>query len=573
MQITFKSKFVLQMKKPFTLKETYTAQCLGMENNNGVISVDLRTISNKALYGFMKSTFPVFMLSSANAQYRSSLFAKIKETYIKVANDFLANYYPNTKYDRELFNHQKSALTLMTHRQHNLLAFSPGAGKTITSASISKILKLSRTIIICPASLKFNWYNELSAEWGFDPLLFTLLDSKKSKCLYAFDERFVICNFEMVERYYDHLTKYEVKHFIIDEAHYAKNTKTKRFKNLHKLIKKYPNARVTMLTGTPIVNRVNDMFSYFKLVGHPLGDNYAAFLRDYTIVSGTRGSKIIGSKNIDDLRLKINNLMIRVRTEDCVDLPELMVKKYFFELGDIKGEYEQYVAEMYNQKKALEEASDQQEKNKLGMAIKASIHTLNRLLATSKVQNIIPLIDQLIENDRDVIVFSGYRGPLLELEEHYGSACSKVIGGMSAENKNKAVQRFTKDKDCRVFLGNFVAAGVGINLVNSQDVIFLNMPFTPDLLEQSYKRAFRIGQKNNVRVYYALVRETIDERLFDLVTEKSEDTDALVDEGSNSVIHYRGIQGQLFNNLMSDYEKKNNIVSTNQEVIEFASIK
>lgn len=431
---------------------------------------------------------------------------------------------------------------------------------TITSATLSKVLRIPRTIVICPAGVKWSWFHDMTDDWGYDKLMWTILDAKKSKSIYAFQERFVVINYEMINKHFDHLTKFNAGHIIIDECQKIKNTKTKNYKAVQKLVKHFPKARVTLLSGTPITNRVDDLFAYFKLCGHPLGANYLKFLRDYTITDSVRGgTRVMGAKNVDELRLKISNFMIRKRTEECLDLPDLLIKKYHFEMGDIKGKYEEKMKELYATKQELDNAEGVKAKNQVKTKIKANIHTLNRLLATSKVRNVIPLIDQLVENGRDVIVFSGYRDPIFDLERHYGEQCVKVIGGMDAHEKNAAIQKFVKDKSCNVFLGNFKAAGVGINLVNSRDVIFLNFPFTPDDLEQPYKRAHRIGQEHNVNVYYTIVKESIDEHIFSMIVGKTKDINSILDEGKDGVVHYNQIPNELFNRLIADYEVKNNI--------------
>ena len=118
------------------------------------------------------------------------------------------------------------------------------------------------------------------------------------------------------------------------------------------------------------------------------------------------------------------------------------------------------------------------------------------------------------------------------------------------------IDRFKNDPECYVFLGNMKAAGVGINLVNSSDVIFMNFPFTPDDLEQAYKRAHRIGQNQKVRVYYTYAKGTIAERIFSLIDDKTVDINAIVDEGKGGVVHYGNIQGKLWKDLMLDYEQR-----------------
>lgn len=560
--IEFADKFNLRFNKYWSENEIEVARCIGMSVDGRIITADTRTISPHAIKDFIMKCFPTVMMSESQRFFRENLFSQLRTVYKEIYADFTDNYHPKANYERELFKHQKNSLSLMIHRQYNLLSFEQGLGKTITSATLSKILGISRTIVIAPAGVKWNWYHDMTDDWGFDKFLWTILDSKKSKSVYAFQERFVVVNFEMIEKHFDYLTRANVGHIIIDECQKIKNAKTRNYKSVDRLVKHFPKARVTLLSGTPITNRVNDIFAYFKLCNHPLGNNYASFLKNYTISQGSRaGSRVIGAKNVDELRIKISNFMIRKKAEECLDLPELLIKKYYFEMGDIKGEYEEFIREMHENKNALENTTDKQEKAQIKLKIKGNIHTLNRMLSTSKVKNVIPLIDGLVEQGEDVIVFSGYRAPILELERHYGHSCVKVIGGMDSYEKSKAIRRFTGEKDCNVFLGNFKAAGVGINLVNSSHVIFLNFPFTPDDLEQPYKRAHRIGQKKNVNVYYTIVKDSIDEKIFEMIVGKTKDINSIIDDGKQGVVHYNSIENELFNSLMTEYEKKNGIES------------
>jgi len=567
--VQFEDKYTLRFHKPWSEREVSIAQSIGMRIDGDLLFADVRVISAHSIYGFLKECFPVFMMSERDAIFRKNLFDSMRTVYNDIYQDYLENYYTKTNYERDLFNHQNRTLSLMIHRQFNLLSFEQGLGKTITSATLSKVLGIPRTIVVAPAGVKWNWFHDMTDDWGYDKMLWTILDAKKSKSVYAFRERFVIVNYEMIIKHFDHLVKYDVGHIIFDECQKIKNVKTKNFKAAEKLVKRFPKARVTLLSGTPITNRVNDLFAYFKLCGHILGKNYSHFLREYTISESNRGgARVIGAKNTDELRLKISNFMIRKRAEECLDLPDLLIKKYYFEMGDIKGEYEDLIGELYKNKKELDDTTDVKQKNMIKVKIKANIHTLNRVLATSKVANVIPLIDKLVDEGEDVIVFSGYRAPIHLLEDHYKGKCVKVIGGMDAHQKNEAIQKFTKNENCKIFLGNFKAAGVGINLVNSSNVIFLNFPFTPDDLEQPYKRAHRIGQTKNVKVYYTIVKDSIDEHIFNMIVGKTKDINSILDEGKEGVVHYDNIQNELFKELIRGYEIKHNI---NQEA-GFASI-
>lgn len=563
-------RYRVKFYKPvWNSNEEELAECLSIARDGGSYICDVRTTNNKALFEFLKICFPSILSSSDSSVFRKELFSRLKKMYADLFNEFMDNHYPTLGYDKELYGFQKKVLSEIMYNKSKLLAMDMGTGKSITSASVSKLLKINRTIIIGPTLVKWNWMQNMTEDWQYDPLLWTILDRQKSKCLHAFlTERFVVVNYEMIDKYWNHLVKSKVDHIIFDEVHKCKNTRTATFKRCHKLIKKFPNARVTLLTGTPFTNRVVDMFAYLKMGGHPLGKSITKFKEQYAVTSGMRGNKVIGTKNLPDLRAKISNFMIRLKAESCLDLPPLIIKNYYFDVGELSGEYSEKMDELA-QMKAEYDTLQGKEKAQKGTQMRGNIHTLNRLASESKVQPIIKLIDSLHEQDKKVIVFSGYTAPLDMLEEHYGNASIKINGSVGAHKRQALIDRYKSDPDCKVFLGNFKAAGVGINLVNSNHVIFMNFPFTPDDLEQPYKRAHRIGQKEKVHVYYTLGRGTIDERVYEIIKDKSADINSLIDDNKN-VVNYGSLEGQLFKSLIADYNKKKGIVT---EDAQFVSVK
>lgn len=533
--------------------ELFLASCCDMQVlNNQSIVADIRITRKSALSGFMKTCFPQHYESPAFKVFREKLFPQIKSMYNDMYKDFMSNYYTKLKLPdgRDLFKHQKKTLAESVHKRVNLWALDMGLGKTLTAASLSVITQSKRTIIICPTLVKWNWFEDMTRVWGFNPLYWTIIDAEKSKCTKAFQERFVVINFEQVEKYLDYLLSDVISHIVIDEGHAYKNLKSLRSKALIKLISKSKNARITFLSGTPITNRVNDLYSYLKLSNHPLGLRSQKYFEDtYTVKVGARGGKIVGAKNLDDLSIKINNFMTRLRSEDCLDLPPMIITNYYFEPDELTDEYVQELNNLRDKKERYDSLHGV-EKQKMNTEIKNNIHTLNRLVSTSKVSNISKLIDSLIEVGEKVVVFCSYKDPINELEKRYLKSCVKIDGSVQAHTRQGLINKFKNDKDCMVFLGNMSAAGIGINLVNAKHVIMMNFPFTPDKIEQAQKRLHRPGQTSTVNVYYTIAKGTIDEHIFNLMSEKSNDINKIIDGGNDNVVSYGSLPMMLFRKLI-----------------------
>ena len=540
-------------KNNWSEDDKFSAHCIGLvEDGDRSFIGDVKYVWPEALSKFLFECF-TFLYAEKESARKKQIFDTLKKMYVTHRNWIKSEYLSKTDYERELYKHQQNAITEMIHKRFNFLSFDMGLGKTITSATISKIMRIKRTIIIAPAGVKWNWFHDMTDDWGFNPIYWTILDSKKNKCIKAFLERFVVINYEMIDKHWDHLIKSEVGHIIIDECHLIKNHKTGRYKSVEKLVRHFSKARVTLLSGTPITNRVNDLFAYFKLAKHPLGKNNTYFLNRYTAkITGFKGDKIVGAKNIEELSMRQSNFMIRKKTEECIDLPDLIVNKYYIDESEITDEYKRTLADMYqNRMKAAEGSDDIQQLENLT----ENVHSLNRILATSKARKIIELIDNIRSQGRKVIVFATYKAALAALEEHYGFGCVKITGDVNAHKRSTLINRFLKDPECQVFLGNVKAAGVGINLVNASDVIFMNFPFTPDDIEQPQKRAHRIGQKRAVNVYYTIVKNSIDEHIYSLIVDKSTDINNVLDKGKKGVVHYGAVENRVFNKLINQYAK------------------
>jgi len=548
-------------KHSWTSEDHFSAACVGMKKiNEQTYEVDVRLTWPEAFISFLDFVFPGFQ-DPIRAQQKKAVLNQIRNKYKRVKNDFDEIYKPSIQYEKTPWRHQFQGWERAVPRKVSMFAFEQGLGKTIESITLSKITRAKRTIIITTSLIKWSIYDDMTKDWGYNPLYWTIWDATRSKCVKAFVERFVVINYESIPKYYEQLTSDDCQHIIIDECHKIKNPSTRNFKEVKKLLKNFKSARVTLLSGTPMPNRVIDLFGYFKLVNHPLGQNKKWFKERYELRKGSGwGSKVIGIKNEAELKMRMSNFMIRKKTEECIDLPELIIKKFFFDMDDIQEEYNQIIEEMYQSKVAKEEAMERNEIQQSAGNLKQNIHTLNRLLATSKAKKAVELIDSLNADGKKVIVFCSYKYPLEWLKEHYKDKSVMIDGSVPSHKRKLYVDKFKEDnEDCMILLGQNKAAGIGINVTNAHNVIFLNMPFTPDDLEQPYKRAHRPGQKLNVLVYYLMCRDSIDEHVYSMILSKTNDINSLIDEGKKGVVHYGSIENEVFNILINQYKSSKGI--------------
>lgn len=549
--ITFSKPYEVSMhKRLWSEQELALSKCLWLKHDveESVIIADLTTTTKVALLEFLKAAFSRVMEHPAEELFRNDLLKEIDARYDKMHALIAERYFPKLGYQDKLYHHQREACCQMVNKKINLLAYEMRTGKTKIAATLSKMLNLKRTVVICPDVMKWGWYWDLTDKiTEFNELYFTILDSQKSKTLKAFQERFVVVNFEGIPKHFAYLTKEPIDHIIVDEAHYVKNFNSARFKNLKKLIDANPDARITLLTGSPIVNRVNDMFAYLKIAGHPLAENYSAFLRDFSLSSKGRGNqmKLTGVKNSSELWSKMSNFMLRKRQAECFDMPPKTFSKIFFELDDYKDEYEAAIKELLEKKDATN--------------LDSSIHTANIVIAKSKISGLIEFVENMIEQGKKVCLYGSYKDPIHMLEAHFGDRCVVVDGSIDGHEKDRRKRMFTEDPNISVFIGNMKAAGIGINLSVSNDIIFMNFPLSPGDIVQSMMRLDDPKKKECVNVYYAMCKESIDEYLFELVAEKVADANAVVDNKLTDH-SYVNVQDVLLKKLREQYNMPQEVI-------------
>lgn len=597
------SKDKIVLTSNFTPEQLFSAQCIGFaaDTNGKTLVANLKEVSPNGMKAGLEYLFPsIFGPNVVSTQVRDHVNNQLREAYKVIYRDFVAkneSEFPVHETGEKLMKHQIMDLIPLINRKNNLLAWEQGVGKTIELYAISKLLGVERTVVICPAFVKRAWYRGLVNEWGVDPTVFTIYDSAKSKTIKAFfDEKIVIVNYEMAGKFFDQITDGpKIGHIVIDECQKLKNSATSAFKGVAKLVKKYPDAKITLASGTPVTNRFNDLLAYLRLTSHPLGNDKKLFENRYLDI-GSRG-KVIGVKNEKELFRNISSFMFRRTTAETLSLKPSIIHKMYFQLDEYKAEYEAVLDEirksieereryrvdnstviqtyeemryrvsvLYAEKaqeyKSSKRALDQFRKDNIEVLEKyindtnlrslSSLNSLNIVTSMAKINGVMEMVDNMISEGVKVAIFGGYHKPLEALKARLGDKAVLITGKTSLQQRNLSLEKFVEDPECLVYLANFEAGGVGINGLQHvcNNVIVLNMPFTPDKVEQAIARLDRKGQKNPVNIYYAICEQSIDEDLFALVSEKSRDINSVINHGKVIAMVYDDIQETLFSELI-----------------------
>lgn len=421
------------------------------------------------------------------------------------------------------FNHQKDGIKFLIKNKKCILADDMGLGKTYQSIVAALESGSERVLIICPSSLKINWMREVQnfcddvsiiqgTHWN--PTRFTIMNYDILKNFHTIEEK--------NKEYEDWELRREIADFnpdllILDEAHYIKNHKSKRGAILKDLSKNFNCDRVWLLTGTPIANRPMDYYNLLSIIDSPVANNWVHYAKTYC--EGMRfkkGGKYVwvtkGASNLGELSTKTKRTILRRKKEDVLDLPEKLITPVYLELQNVDG-YKS-VWENYMTKRKLEGKKGNPAKDIVEMTL------LRSFIAMETVPYSIEKTEEALELNKKVIIFCNFNDEMDYFLRHFGNKAVSVRGGMTDKQKQMSVDRFQEDDSCMVFVGQIKAAGVGLTLTKAEIVIMNSLDWVPGTHEQAEDRAYRIGQKETVNIYYMLIDDTIDTLVWHILNEK-----------------------------------------------------
>jgi SWI/SNF-related matrix-associated actin-dependent regulator 1 of chromatin subfamily A len=429
--------------------------------------------------------------------------------------------------------HQKVAIEKLLANDKFILADDMGLGKTTSAIIASLESGAKKILIICPASLKINWQREIE---NYSDRKTLIVEGRKWGS--TFD--YYIINYDIVKNYHSTETpeigqennnsiineKFDLA--IVDEAHYISNTTAQRTKLINDILKNIP--KVWLLTGTPMTSKPINYYNLLRIVNSNVTLNWQGYVRRYCggyqfTVNKKKIWNTGGATNLDELRMRTKNLVLRRMKTDILDLPDKIITPIFL---DLKSTY--YDEELEDFLRITSEA-----KNKESLSI-----TINRLMkvrqivSQEKINYTCELIDRCLEQGKKVIVFTNFTMSLDTLHEKYKKNSVVLDGRMSKEKRQQSVDRFQNEDKVKIFISNIVAGGVGITLTAAEVVIMNDLSFVPAHHSQAEDRAFRYGQKKNVLVYYPIFENTIEKIVYNMLQKKKNIIDQVMGDGDFS---------------------------------------
>lgn len=433
-----------------------------------------------------------------------------------------------------LYPYQKQGVDFITSRKTTILADEPGLGKTIQAIAAINCLYQQKgyilpTLIVCPSPLKINWFRELQ-KWLTCNLNIQIV--RKGNDFIAIEAQIVIVNYELVTKptIFNQLFREDWGLIIADECHYLKNFKAKRTKQCLKLMKKKADYKL-FISGTPILNRPIELypilFATAKETIKPYDNFYKYSYRYCNGFIGSWGFDNSGSSNQAELKEKLQQIMIRRLKKDQIkSLPDKILQIIPF-ARDSKSN------------RLLKKEARILDKNDLSIIkLQASpkignlgeLATIRKEIALEKLPKALEFIENALKESKKIVIFAYHREIIKQLkDELYLYDRSVVLGGMSNEDKQQAIDDFQNNPEHRIFIGQINAAGVGITLTTASRVIFVESTWTPSEIDQAIDRCHRIGQKNTVLAQFLVTENSIDEVMLKTILKKNRNISQIID--------------------------------------------
>ncbi len=440
-----------------------------------------------------------------------------------------------------------SVKEISQRNQNFLLADEQGLGKTVQIAGIINEMlhpwdaKTLNVVIICPSTLKLNWKKELQHWIKARDIRTKIITGKNG--LGDLSYHYITENqLEVYILNYDILSPANLASLrllqpdllILDEAHYLKNRDSQRTQKIllaKDALIKYCKKTIA-LTGTPITKHPVDIFPICAALCPesiaPYNTYWKFAERFCKIITKVFGKEIVGSKNEEELALRLRStFMIRREKKDV--LAQLPPKQYqIITLAQNKDTKAIVRKEESLPKDEIEMAIQKQE-------IKAVGHmaTIRKELALAKLPECIKFIEDELESVDKIVIFAWHKEVIKQLQEHFTDRKDMIFpaiitGETCANEREIAVYRFQEKPECKLFIGNIQAAGVGITLTAASRVIFIESSWLPSDIDQAIDRCHRIGQNDNVLAQFLVVEDSIDARVLGTVVSRMKNINKII---------------------------------------------
>lgn len=416
-------------------------------------------------------------------------------------------------------DYQEKAVRKIEHfKGRALLAYEMRMGKTFIALEwLKRNPKIRPVVIVCPEIGKFHWEEKAKRFYGMRSVV--LDGTKPNNKKFIHNNELYILNWEILQYWVNFLKREGVVAPILDEVHYIKERNTQCYKATKKLSKGLPY--LLALGGTPLKSRPIELFNVLNLLRPDKWPSFMKYAFRYCKpVRKPWGWEFKGASHLDELHRNMNTwCLIRMLRSEAMN--ESAKDRRIVPI-QISNEDEYYEAEhsfiKWLSKQSLARANKAKKAERL-----VQMGYLKRLSARLKMENTLKWIDRWLEKKKGKIAVGAIHKDIIkQLHERYKGQCVVVDGSVRGKKRHVAVKTFQREKWCRVFIGQTRAAGTVIELSKARASIAVEFDWTPGDLTQWEDRIFDPYDKNPLRVYYLVAKDTIEHHLCDILQAKQD---------------------------------------------------
>ena len=429
---------------------------------------------------------------------------------------------------------------------NGILADDMGLGKTLQALTVLQKAKEEDgpepTLVICPTTVVFNWESEIQK---FAPTLSCLkLTGTDRKTLYKKIPEYdvIITSYALVRRDIEKLKEYNFRYIILDESQNIKNA----LSQTAQAVKKLNAAHKLALSGTPIENKLEELWSVFDFLMPGFLFNMSEFNQRYVNPIMERADKTVEKR----LKLQIYPFILRRMKRDVAkDLPDKVENIAYCELTDEQKDF--YLQVLDSTKEELFKSIEQNGLEKSRLSIFSALLRLRQICchprlydkenvkhisSSGKFEKLKSMLEEIISEGHRILLFSQFVDMLDIVKgwlEREGIKYEYLTG--KTKDRQAAVENFNNNPTIPIFLISLKAGGTGLNLTGADYVIHYDPWWNPAVEDQATDRAYRIGQTKKVFVYRLITKNTVEEKIQKLKTIKRNLVDSVISVDRNIV--------------------------------------
>lgn len=467
---------------------------------------------------------------------------------------------PYIKDEIVYYPHQIDGIRTLARMRSFLLADDMGLGKTLQALTVFGIDvflgRATKAIVICPVTLKGNWIDEIDMFTRFQRIELGKGYKKDGKTprvlsklerdlqLVEFDRmegpKILVVNYEQVVSHLEQLKVLKFDVAMFDEAHYLKNPTAKRTKACMKLT----TPRTFLLTGSPMLNKVDELWPILYRIDPTQYPSYWTFRQRYCVFGGYKNKEIVGVQNEQELTLRLQSVMVRRLKDDVLDLkkPQIIPRKV-----DLSPTQRKYYDEALNEMRITMPGDMSPLDIENGMTkflrLKQICGTTATLLGPDhdeswKLDLAIEDAQEILSNGHKLIVFTQFRPVqamyIRRLQNVTKAPVWELHGDVPIGSRQDVVKAWSSHAGPAIIVCMLQVAGIGLNMTAARHMQFIDKLFVPKLNQQAVDRAHRIGQDKtqSVQVFEYITRDTVENRVEQILRTKSKLFEDVVETSS-----------------------------------------